>query len=101
LPAEWSGCIVRARSRANGNESAVETAPKLRCPKCGSSDTNCVGVEPIYASEDRERHKPISRIIAFKCECGTDFTETVREPPPSPEPPARPLPPPADYPNRP
>jgi hypothetical protein len=58
----------------------VETAPKPRCPKCGSSDTNCVGVEPIYAPEDRERLRPIARIIAFRCECGTDFSEVVKEP---------------------
>ena len=58
----------------------MKDAPKPKCPKCGRSDTKCIGVEPIYDSKDRERRKPIARILSFKCPCGNKFTEKVKEP---------------------
>lgn len=58
----------------------MKDAPKPKCPQCGRNDTRCVGVEPLYAPEDKSRLKPIARVLAFKCPCGHEFTEKVREP---------------------
>jgi hypothetical protein len=60
----------------------VEFPPEPKCPECGSTDTRCIAVEPIFAPDDRQRLKPLGRIVFLKCKCGADFTEKVSEPPP-------------------
>jgi len=60
----------------------MKSAPRPNCPQCGSADTKCAAVEPIYTSaDDQKRTLPIARIMSFECSCGMKFTETVIEPP--------------------
>jgi len=58
----------------------VQTSPKPECPKCGGSDTQCVSVDPVYSPDDMNRHKPVARILIFKCACGRGFSVKVNEP---------------------
>jgi len=57
----------------------MRDAPKPTCPKCGRKEAKCVSVEPVFAREDRERRSPVARILAFKCACGHEFIEKVKE----------------------
>jgi len=60
----------------------MKSAPKPNCPQCGSAGPKCLGVEPIYPSQDDlSRIQPIARLLTFQCPCGLRFTETVIEPP--------------------
>lgn len=59
----------------------MKTAPLPKCPKCSSTRTKVVGVEPIFDTADRKRLKPVARLVTCKCACGHEFMERVQEPP--------------------